>query len=263
MRFEVMRITPTEAQKWLDHNRINRPIRKAHVKRLAAAMKRGEWVVNHQAIALNGTNLLDGQHRLSAILLSGLPYVEMSVIRDAKDSTFDTIDIGEKRSLSDVYRADIHVMNQVSFVARLLHIRKASPQQVAPIYEKLCPLFTEIVNSAPRNAGRFTAAPIRVAAGAAILSGENKNRVLAIYRNLCEFRAEELPRVGQIFMKQAAIDSGNSKIGPSGSFGQASMLARAWTVFQEKYAKNERLRIDDQTVQVGEVREVFRSVLNG
>lgn len=74
-------ITPTMAATWLAQNRTNRPIRKDTVRRYAADMTAGRWEVTHEGIAFgtDGT-LYDGQHRLSAIVASGMT-VRMQVTR--------------------------------------------------------------------------------------------------------------------------------------------------------------------------------------
>lgn len=64
-------ITPSKAEKYLDRNTHNRTLRMPKAEALAEAIKRGEWEFNGDAIRfdVNGT-LLDGQHRLWAIVLS-------------------------------------------------------------------------------------------------------------------------------------------------------------------------------------------------
>jgi len=98
---EVVRITPSVAADYLKHNTHNRPLRKDYVTELAMTMRRGEWSLNGETIkfAKNGT-LLDGQHRLSAIVESRVP-VDLVVIRDVDDNAFATIDMNRKRTAAD------------------------------------------------------------------------------------------------------------------------------------------------------------------
>lgn len=73
MRFEVCSITPVRAELMLQHNFGNRPhVRKSHVDFLSREMLQGAWKVTHEAICIgrNG-NVIDGQHRLHAIVQSG------------------------------------------------------------------------------------------------------------------------------------------------------------------------------------------------
>lgn len=101
MRSETKTISPGEAAELLTENRSNRPLSKSVVNGFAEAMRRGEWKLTHQGIAFdeNG-NLVDGQHRLTAIVESGVP-VETLVFREVGSDTFDVLDAGRKRNAAD------------------------------------------------------------------------------------------------------------------------------------------------------------------
>lgn len=260
MNFQVIDVTPAMAKEWLKGNQQNRPIRKSYVHALAQSMKRGEWAVTHQAIALNGTRLVDGQHRLLAVVQSGLPRVTMTVARDADSATFDAIDIGVKRSLSDIYRDDIHVMHPVAFIARLLFGQAVSPREVQPIYMKFSEPLREIMKLTDRNIKRFSAAPIKVSALAAVLSGERKEYVYDIYRNMCEFRVEELPRAAQILVKQMTVgEPGGRKVAGSQS---NQLLVRSWIAFQESNANLQKILVKNLPGRIDEVRTIYRNALS-
>lgn len=95
------RITPKKAEQYLAMKKTNRPIDKAHVKALAKMMRDGTFHLTHQGIAFNcdGT-LQDGQHRLLAIIESGM-YVSMNVSRGLPNKAMDVIDTGKKRTIAD------------------------------------------------------------------------------------------------------------------------------------------------------------------
>jgi hypothetical protein len=94
-------ITPELAAKYLDGNTNNRPLRKCVVAAYAADMKAGNWKLTHQGIGLasDGT-LLDGQHRLAAIVESGIA-VKMMVIQGIEKETVIAMDDHAKRSAGD------------------------------------------------------------------------------------------------------------------------------------------------------------------
>lgn len=95
-------ITPAIAQGLLDHhNTHNRPLNRVRVTSLAADMTAGRWAVNGETIkvATDGT-LLDGQHRLAAIVLSGVA-VRILVVRNVAPDAQDTMDTGGKRSFGN------------------------------------------------------------------------------------------------------------------------------------------------------------------
>lgn len=95
-------VTPEIAKKWLSLNNTNRPVRETSVNEYVRRMKAGEWCLNGQAIILSkaGT-LLDGQHRLEAVVRFGSP-VQFDVRFGVDINTFASIDDGFKRTGGDV-----------------------------------------------------------------------------------------------------------------------------------------------------------------
>lgn len=100
MKAELKKITPEDAARMLELNTSNRPANKQHVKRLARQMTLGRWKVNGDTICMNGTQLVDGQHRLMAIVESGCT-IETLVVEGVSSDAFDTKDIGKRRSAAD------------------------------------------------------------------------------------------------------------------------------------------------------------------
>jgi hypothetical protein len=99
MRAEL--ITPEVAAQMLALNTNNRPRKRKYEMELAEAMMRGEWQFNGDTIRISESNVvLDGQHRLSAIVRSGIPQ-QFIVVRGLPDETFQTIDRGVKRTVAD------------------------------------------------------------------------------------------------------------------------------------------------------------------
>lgn len=100
-QYKVTQITPALAEKWLHQNTHNRNLRERAVLAYARDMKAGNWSENGEAIkfAKDGT-LLDGQHRLQAIVLSGVT-VKMLVVTGLDNRSQETMDDGRKRTLSD------------------------------------------------------------------------------------------------------------------------------------------------------------------
>lgn len=116
----VMEVTPEQALVWLDGNIHNRPLRQRRVDDLAAAIERGEWALNGDAIRFDANGiLLDGQHRLWAIAQSETT-VESLVVRGLDRATQETIDLGARRNLSDVLRLRDH-LNATQLAATLTY----------------------------------------------------------------------------------------------------------------------------------------------
>lgn len=90
------------AKQLLEQNPQNRRLSEALVQKYAQEMKRGRWEVNGEPIIIDEQgNLLDGQHRCAAIILSQMP-LSTVVVRDVPRERFKTIDIGRSRKLVDV-----------------------------------------------------------------------------------------------------------------------------------------------------------------
>lgn len=97
-------ITPELAEKLLAVNyEGQRRIRKDAVRRYAQDMASGGW--NNDAggmiVISSDGNVIDGQHRLKAVIMSGVP-VEFLVMTGADPEAFGLIDSGMKKTLGDV-----------------------------------------------------------------------------------------------------------------------------------------------------------------
>lgn len=109
LRSQWIDVTPALAKRWLDNNVRNRRVREDVVNAYARDMVNGRWVYTHQGIAFNDRDeLIDGQHRLHAVILSGLAAVRMMVtfglpsqIEGQEMTTMDAVDRGATRSVAD------------------------------------------------------------------------------------------------------------------------------------------------------------------
>lgn len=94
-------ITPESATSWLRANQHNRPVRRRHVAFLANEIVKGNWQVNGQAIVISEQEqVLDGQHRLLAIIESGRQ-IQTLVVYGISEAAFKTIDTGAVRTGAD------------------------------------------------------------------------------------------------------------------------------------------------------------------
>lgn len=105
IRMKQELVTPHKAERWLKLNKENRNIRSGCVWLLAREMKEGEWKENGETIKFDVEgNLIDGQHRLSAIIKSGCSQ-KIFIARGVERVAFPTIDQGTSRSLSDNFNS--------------------------------------------------------------------------------------------------------------------------------------------------------------
>src|SRR4051812_23704453 len=101
----VAMVSPKVAAELLAQPHVRqRPLRQGLVRRYAAVMRRGDWHLTHQGIALDETGkLLDGQHRLAAVVMSGMT-VRMMVTYGLDADRFDVMDTGAKRTSGDIIK---------------------------------------------------------------------------------------------------------------------------------------------------------------
>ena len=85
----------------MEHNTANRPLSEKHAKKLAREMELGRWQPNGDAIRFTKSGeLIDGQHRLAAVILSGITITSL-VVEDLENEVFSTIDANKPRSGAD------------------------------------------------------------------------------------------------------------------------------------------------------------------
>lgn len=99
------KVTPAKAKRWLATTAgVNfRKMSGPYARKLAIIMERGQWDRQSLAPIIFDTdgNLIDGQHRLAAIVLSGLT-LQMFVIRGMQSDI--GLDMGKRRSPADLVR---------------------------------------------------------------------------------------------------------------------------------------------------------------
>lgn len=104
IKTEIVDVTPELAKEWLKVNTHNRNIRPDERDVYARDMASGNWALNGEAIKRdwNG-NILDGQHRLLAVVQAGVT-VRMLVVSGLAPETQETMDSGMKRTYADNLR---------------------------------------------------------------------------------------------------------------------------------------------------------------
>ena len=152
VRSQWMDIDPATAQRWLENNFRNRRMDEDTVAAYARDMVNGVWVPTHQGIAFNDRDeLIDGQHRLRAIVVSGKTIKMMvtfdlpSAIEGKEMTTMDAVDRGRTRSVADQLKIQHGLPNGsvIAALARSLgalcysgHTKRLSVGQTLQIYRE-------------------------------------------------------------------------------------------------------------------------------
>lgn len=93
--------TPELAGELLQLNNANRPLRNDLVKHYSDQMKAGEWMFAGGTVNIsNAGMLLDGQHRLEAIIRTGMSQI-FNIQTGLDNMVFQTLDTGRMRTASD------------------------------------------------------------------------------------------------------------------------------------------------------------------
>ena len=208
MDTKVMTITPDMAREWLELNmKNNRPVLKATVHSYARQMRNGTWSLTHQGIAFDEDGkLVDGQHRLSAIIEANIP-VQMNVTRgvERKPGEIFTIDMGRKRTYQNavsmggiedpVYKyMGMYVSAYIRY--KLPGGRKADPAEIVDYidrhYDDIKELFY-CIGASSHGHGRAGGNKVPAVVGAAMLAalyrGENKD---ALYKMAQVYRTNDV-----------------------------------------------------------------------
>lgn len=140
MKTSIETVTPAQAAKWLEPsvNRDNRAVRQKHVEMLAQQIIDGKWQVTHQGIAFGKDGrLLDGQHRLAAIVSAGKA-VQMQVTRGLEDEVFNVTDCGLTRTHFDrIHLVDDPIGNRTICTAINTYLKSTTHRGSSPPISKI------------------------------------------------------------------------------------------------------------------------------
>lgn len=99
---ELTTVTPKQARQWLARNIENqRQLRQRKVDQYARDMVAGHWLMTGDTVKITtGSQLIDGQHRLAAVIQADIP-VQMLVAYDVSPDVMPVVDAGVPRSFTD------------------------------------------------------------------------------------------------------------------------------------------------------------------
>lgn len=229
--FDLVRFTPELASEFLrKHNFGNRSIRPHVIKKYAKSMSDGDWVLSPEPLALSTDGrLLNGQHRLSAVIASGVT-CDFYVAHGFDDHVFSVLDRGATRTSYDALKVDRRLAQTATVLAKVNlsqspltdgDIRKAI-QIIRPTYE----ILTKYASS---NAALFGSAPFRLAAVARVMGGASESQTFQLYADLVNGKVEDMPPVGHSAVRMYMNGSLVTK--SSGGARQDYYLRIAWSIF--------------------------------
>lgn len=97
-----MDIGPDLAALWLTFNTHNRPLKQTNLEKISRDLREGRWRYTAETIKWSKTGvLLDGQHRLHAIVRTGITARSL-VVPGLDDESQEYMDLGTSRGAADV-----------------------------------------------------------------------------------------------------------------------------------------------------------------
>ena len=103
---KLVTVTPDTAFEMLEKNTMNRNVDEKRVRQYAKDMKSNRWAMNGSTIVVaeDGT-LLDGQHRLWAVIEANVP-VQLLIVYNADKDSIVTMDTGKARTASNIMQIE-------------------------------------------------------------------------------------------------------------------------------------------------------------
>jgi len=234
-------VTPERAADILKfQNTKNRRLRPGVVTQYAQLMKDGDWKLSPEAIVISATGrLLNGQHRLHAVVASGLPQ-QFFMIYGPPDDVFSVLDRGAKRSTADAMELD----KKLTEAATLLCVIQGGAHNsvndfaVSRAAECIQEGHRQLLEHCNTVRPVFSSAPFRLAAVARIMGGADSGHVHELYRQLVLAHTEELPPIGHAAMRMF-LQGGFTAHG-AGNAGRVRTLCSAWAIFDPAKRNNSR-----------------------
>lgn len=124
----VESITPHDAKELLAHNHVNRNLRDGVVRAYKQDMDRGRWTMTGEPIQISEQgNLLNGQHRLTALSMSKVAFLDMLVVRGLPEEAQLLMDQGAGRSVTDVLKMEYGDLKNATIVSSIARWLAAAP----------------------------------------------------------------------------------------------------------------------------------------
>lgn len=260
MKTKIVNVTPDMASILLSRNTRNRPLRRTVVDGLKAAFLRGEYVQTHQGIAFSvAGELLDGQHRLTAISELPAGSFPMTMTTDLPDDAFRVMDIGVKRTATDALQhSDRRVVELARLIALICTNKRAAvtPTLLIPIIEYVETTHAALVAFCPSAAKTWSSAPVRLAAVMSMMDSGNHDYVRSLYRAMVMADFKAMPPVAHALFR--AQSNGSVRAADT-----RDMLGRCLVLFDPKKADRTVARVVNPGEAYARVREMFGFLLPG
>ena len=252
----IVNITPAMAKELLATSPGNRPIRPHYVKILAAAMKRGEWLVTSQGIGIdiNG-KLRDAHHRLHACLLANAPF-QSTVVWGLPAEAYQVTDRGLTRSYGDILDCSAPVAETLRLAATLITGNtRPTAREIKPLIDRgFQDIIEALTGHAPKKVRYFSSAPFKLCAAIQILNNVDTEFIYTQYRALVMASYDEMTDASKALTRR--VQTGR----PLSPNDKLDCYARALIVFNPAKSHVSKIQIEEASRSAA--NEYIRSSLN-
>lgn len=188
MRSIILDVSPDMAKEMLTHSPKNRLLKKRHITRMANDMKDGNFTFSPSPICfdVNG-NLIDGHHRLHAVILADKT-IKFLVVYDVQpDAVIDrgiTRNVGDALYMRNIISKEMSTRQSIAVANRYLEIlnghNPSDTEMASFLNENEDYIATAIhVSACGTHHAICKRAPIQAAILGALLNGVNEDTLLA------------------------------------------------------------------------------------
>ena len=218
MTTEVMTVTPALAEHWLTYNDNNRRIRNGNTESFVHMIEQGEFRLTHQGMAFQGNKrdpkrLMDGQHRLLAIVNTGIPQ-QCMVSWNCPPEMFACVDSGAMRSFKDLHGWETATITLVKAIRQIAKSSSTKERMTLTDAEIVMAAFGDQVDDITEKANttRKGISTASTKAVVCILMKQHPDRadeILNVYKALTNIHFNEMPQIVQrLYTRLIAIEGG-------------------------------------------------------
>jgi hypothetical protein len=258
--FKDETITPDRARAMLANNEGNRRRRDRTVARYAATMVAGNWVMSAEPIIVGKTGrLLNGQHRLSAIMASGVA-VRALVAYGVDDATFLVLDRGIPRTIADASGLPKKLVEVGRLAAIVMGSRDSiTDNDVTAMCDILHDVHHDLMETCNTSSRIFSSVSFRLAACVHMLAGTDSAYVCSLYRHMVLGQLDGLPRIATHIVGQVLAGKWIKSV--QGTDAGISTLVRAWDVFDERKADLQKVSVKSEANRLTEIRVILAAAM--
>lgn len=267
MKTEIIKITPDQARQWIENANHNNPRKKINwrnVTKFAQAMKDGKWTTTHQGIAFDKFNrLVDGQHRLLAIIESGIAIYLMVTTGVSLDSVPD-MDQGSKRDTATLLNIDDRYAGVVSFLTRLVISQYPTRYDLEAMRSLVVEDAERLISICGTSRSRISSAPVK----AAFVFFEQKYNIKNLFNQYRDFVLLDLRKLETIQCVSTGLRALHQRL--TGQNGKAvrsiyeinAHEVFAYTIYVLKNPNNSSLKNINVESLLTECREFYREFIS-